>query len=94
MPGEGPTQEEILKEYDRLGPDDSIHFRCGKGLDCFTCCCQDVSIVLTPYDVLRMKRSLGVSSSEFLDKYTISPFIKEQKIPGFCTGTRTNWTRW
>ncbi len=81
MPDERPTQEKILKEYDRLGPDDSIQFRCGADLDCFTCCCQDVSIVLTPYDVLRMKRSLGITSSEFLDKYTISPFAKDQRIP-------------
>ena len=48
MPDDGPTQEKILKEYDRLGPDDSIQFRCGKDLDCFTCCCQDVSIVSHP----------------------------------------------
>jgi Fe-S-cluster containining protein len=37
--------------------------------------------VLTPYDVLRLKRALGMDSSEFLQKYTISPFTKDQKIP-------------
>jgi len=81
MPNEKPLEEKILKESTRLGPDDQFAFRCGKDLDCFTCCCQDVSIVLTPYDVLRMKRALGISSSEFLNKYTISPFTKEQEIP-------------
>ncbi len=81
MPDDGPTQEKILKEYPRLGPDDAFPFRCGKDLDCFTCCCQDVSIVLTPYDVLRMKRSLGISSSEFLEKYTQIPIQKDQKFP-------------
>jgi hypothetical protein len=81
MPDEIPTQESIIKDFPRLGSDDSFDFRCGKDLDCFTCCCQDVSIVLTPYDILRMKKALGVTSSEFLDEYTISPFTKDQKIP-------------
>ena len=68
MPDEGLTQEEIINEYPRLAQDDQFTFRCGQQLDCFTCCCQDVSIVLTPYDVLRMKRSLGIESTEFLQK--------------------------
>lgn len=81
MAADKPTQEKILTEYERMSGDDRFTFRCGKDLDCFTCCCADVSIVLTPYDVLRMKRALGITSSEFLDKYTISPFTKEQRIP-------------
>ncbi len=81
MPVEEPTQEQIIRDYPRLGPDDEFVFRCGQDMDCFTCCCQDVSIVLTPYDVLRMKRALQMDSGEFLRKYTISPFTPEQKIP-------------
>jgi hypothetical protein len=50
-------------------------------MECFTRCCHDVTIVLTPYDILRMKHTLGVHSSEFLEKYTLSPFGKDQKIP-------------
>jgi Fe-S-cluster containining protein len=65
----------------RLSRDDAFTFRCGADLDCFTHCCRDVSIVLTPYDVLRLKKALGLTSSEFLDRYTISPFSKDQKIP-------------
>lgn len=81
MPDEAPSPRKILDDYPRLGLEDSFTFRCDKAMDCFGCCCRDVSIVLTPYDVLRMKRALGISSGEFLDKYTISPFTKEQKIP-------------
>lgn len=75
------TQEAILRDCARLGPDDRFNFECGKHLDCFTRCCADVAIVLAPYDVLRMKRALGMDSSEFLRRYTISPFTKDQKIP-------------
>ena len=81
MPDEALTQEKIINDYPRLGLDDKFTFRCGKDLDCFTRCCQDVSIVLTPYDVLRLKKSLGITSTEFLRKYTISPFTKDQRIP-------------
>ncbi len=76
-----PTQENILREYPRLTPGDRFTFRCGRELDCFTHCCRDVSIVLTPYDVLRMKHALRMDSSEFLEAYTVSPFSADQKIP-------------
>jgi len=81
MPDSELTQEAILRDCPRMGPDDRFAFECGRHLDCFTCCCADVAIVLAPYDVLRMKRALGVDSSEFLRRYTISPFSKDQKIP-------------
>jgi len=76
-----PIQEEILRQYPRLCPDDSLHFKCENSLDCFNACCRDVSIVLTPYDILRMKNHLGLDSSDLLERYTISPFTREQKIP-------------
>jgi Fe-S-cluster containining protein len=81
MTERGAVQEKILREYPRLGLDDRIVFSCEKGLDCFNECCRDVSIVLTPYDVLRLKRCLGIDSTEFLQRYTLSPFSPEQKIP-------------
>ena len=57
----------------------AFQFRCHPGVSCFTKCCQDINIILTPYDVLRMKNGLGISSEEFLDEHTIiSP--KEGKL--------------
>jgi len=81
MPEGRLTAEEILRDYPRLGMEDRFTFRCDAGLDCFTTCCANVSIVLAPYDVLRLKRALGLDSSEFLERYTVSPFTPEQKIP-------------
>ena len=49
----------------------AFQFRCHPEVSCFTNCCRDINIVLTPYDVLRMKNGLGISSEEFLDKHTI-----------------------
>ncbi len=54
-----------------LGPDDLFQFTCHNGLDCFTNCCRDVTIFLTPYDVMRMRRRLGIGSRDFLDRHTL-----------------------
>ena len=74
-------KETILREYHRMGRKDTFQFACHAGLPCFNHCCADVTIVLTPYDVHRMKTALRMSSNEFLAKYTFVPFNKEQKIP-------------
>lgn len=50
--------------------DSEFSFRCHPGCACFTRCCRNIEILLTPYDVVRMKQRLGLSSTEFLKKYT------------------------
>ena len=40
-----------------------IKFRCYKGIECFNACCRNIDIMLTPYDILRLKQRLGISSS-------------------------------
>ncbi|MCP4681194.1 MAG: YkgJ family cysteine cluster protein [Desulfobacterales bacterium] len=58
------------KNSKRMGPEQVFQFNCAPGVSCFTQCCQDVTIVLTPYDVLRMKNGLKIPAEEFIDKYT------------------------
>ncbi len=53
--------------------DHVIKFRCYKGIECFNACCSNIDITLTPYDIIRLKKRLGMTSTEFLKKYTI-PF--------------------
>lgn len=74
-------KEQILAESERLGPDDRFAFACHPGVSCFNVCCGDVNIFLTPYDLLRLKRRLGLSSTELLARHTIKPFTKEQELP-------------
>lgn len=50
----------------------TFRFDCHAGMECFTACCRDVDMYLYPYDIIRMKRRLGISSDEFLDKHTFS----------------------
>lgn len=65
----------------RLDPGSKLKFRCHKGIGCFTKCCGDIDILLTPYDVLRMKKRLGISSGEFLESYTVMRTDKQSSHP-------------
>ncbi|MCF8074036.1 MAG: YkgJ family cysteine cluster protein [Desulfarculaceae bacterium] len=68
-------------ERPKLQLDDDFVFACHKGLKCYTSCCRDVNIMLTPHDVLRMKKALGLTSSEFLEKYTDLVQLKGKAVP-------------
>jgi Fe-S-cluster containining protein len=57
----------------QLTGDTVIQFRCHKGIDCFNACCRNIDIMLTPYDIIRLKQRLDMSSTEFLRQYTF-PF--------------------
>ena len=57
----------------QLEGDAVIQFRCHKDIDCFNACCKNIDIMLTPYDILRLKTRLGITSTEFLRQYT-EPF--------------------
>lgn len=65
----------------RLDLDTKFKFKCHKGVKCFTKCCGNIDIMLTPYDVLRMKRRLGISSEEFLEKYTVMKADEKSSHP-------------
>ncbi|MBM3325365.1 MAG: YkgJ family cysteine cluster protein [Calditrichaeota bacterium] len=74
-------KQTILKDYPRLSEQDGFAFECGAHLECFNVCCADVNIFLTPYDVLRMRKAVGLGSGEFLARYTLVPFDKSQHLP-------------
>jgi Fe-S-cluster containining protein len=74
-------ERRILETEPRLTESDGFTFSCHPGVTCFNRCCGDVTIVLTPYDVLRLKNRLGISSEEFLDRYALLPFHEEQRLP-------------
>ncbi len=55
---------------EQFDEDHVIKFRCHKGIECFNACCSNIDIMLTPYDIIRLKQRLGISSAEFLKQYT------------------------
>ncbi|HUY03841.1 MAG TPA: YkgJ family cysteine cluster protein [Rhodocyclaceae bacterium] len=59
-----------------------IQFSCHKGIACFNACCKNIDISLTPYDILRLKQRLGISSTEFLELFTLPYEIEKDGIAG------------
>jgi uncharacterized protein len=45
-------------------------FLCHRDLACFTTCCKNVDIYLFPYDIIRIKNSIGVDSEKFIRNNT------------------------
>jgi len=72
---------EILTDYQRYTEDDRFNFRCHTQISCFNKCCADVNIFLSPYDILRIKNRLQISSEEFLARYTVMPTDRHQQYP-------------
>ena len=52
-----------------ISPDRPFVFSCGPSVACFNRCCRDLNQFLTPYDILRLKQGLDLSSGEFLARY-------------------------
>jgi hypothetical protein len=55
---------------------------CHKGIACWNACCSNIDISLTPYDILRMKTRLGITSAEFLKDYTVPYEMEKDGIAG------------
>ncbi len=53
-----------------IEPDETFRFACSPVVACFNECCRDLNQFLYPYDILRLKKRLGLSSGEFLERYT------------------------
>ena len=75
------SEQAILQNSPRMDLNTRFSFRCGPAMDCFNRCCSDVAILLSPYDVLRLKNALRMDSSEFLGKYTLTMRSQDRHIP-------------
>jgi Fe-S-cluster containining protein len=62
-------------------PDKKFRFACHKDLPCFTKCCANLNLVLTPYDVLRLKNRLNLPSETLLETYTTSYIDQAYGVP-------------
>ncbi|MCR4297435.1 MAG: YkgJ family cysteine cluster protein [Gallionella sp.] len=60
----------------------NIQFQCRKGITCWNACCSNIDISLTPYDIVRLKQHLDISSTEFLHKYTVPYELEPNGIAG------------
>ncbi|OEU47990.1 MAG: Fe-S oxidoreductase [Desulfobacterales bacterium C00003060] len=61
--------------------DSRFTFACHKGMECYTHCCSDLNIILTPYDILRMKNRLELTCDQFLAIYTKPELLSRTRLP-------------
>lgn len=65
----------------RIEGKEHFRFECRRDLPCFTKCCADVTIVLTPLDTLRLARRLGMSTTDFLERHTHITWSSDLGLP-------------
>lgn len=67
----------------RLKPDQPFDFACHPGVPCFTECCKMLELVLTPYDVLRLRWGTGLNSQQLHDQYIIEDRADDELFPKY-----------
>jgi Fe-S-cluster containining protein len=65
----------------RLGLDSRFNFRCHKDVSCFTRCCRGITIMLTPYDIILLKKRLDLTSTQFLAMYSVPQLLEKTDLP-------------
>lgn len=75
-----PFKSDVVPQA--LDAEAEIRFRCRKGISCFNACCRQADITLTPYDIIRLKQRLGITSGEFLENHTVPFEMDADKVPG------------
>lgn len=68
---------------ERIDPGEHFSFLCHRQIGCFTHCCCELELALTPYDVLRLRKATRLHSRELLEKYIISEQHAEEIFPRF-----------
>jgi uncharacterized protein len=77
----------LTPEYFRwLGENESFRFRCHPGVGCFNECCRQLELALTPFDVLRLKGALGLTSHEFLERHALIEQAEDAAWPQVYLG--------
>jgi Fe-S-cluster containining protein len=65
----------------RLTHNSRFNFKCHPGVSCFTECCRGTHIILTPYDIIRLKKRLDLDSEQFLAIYTEPHILEKTDLP-------------
>ena len=61
-------------------------FGCHPGITCFTECCRELELALTPFDVLCLCKELQMSSAEFLNRYVVMEQDERSCFPDLYLG--------
>ena len=71
-----------------LRADSAFQFDCHPGVSCFNACCRNIDITLLPYDIARLKRRAGLTSSQWVARYTLPFPMDAHGMPGLKMATK------
>lgn len=71
-----------------LRADSEFQFDCHPGVSCFNACCRNIDITLLPYDIARLKRRAGLTSSQWVARYTLPFPMDAHGMPGLKMATK------
>ncbi len=74
---------QLPKNVNRIEAGELFSFACHPEVDCFTDCCRQLELALTPYDILRLKRETKLDSTSFLGQYVIQEQEADDAFPRF-----------
>lgn len=80
--------ESVPPPEKRLKPMDSFDFACHGELACFNTCCRNKDLLLTPYDLLRLKKAISLHSDEFIEQYALYRVDPVSGFPVISLGMR------
>jgi len=75
------TQARAEIPPEQLSLKSRFKFKCHKGVSCFTECCRGIDIMLTPYDILTMRKKLDIDSEKFLSIFTTPQLLEKADLP-------------
>ncbi len=84
MNAENKTDENQVRAEippEQLSLKSRFKFKCHKGVSCFTECCRGIDIMLTPYDILTMRKKLDIDSEKFLSIFTTPQLLEKADLP-------------
>lgn len=77
--GERTLPEQVA----RIATGEMFSFLCHNRVSCFTHCCRELELALTPYDVLRLRLATGLSSAQLHEQYIIEELDPDEIFPRF-----------
>lgn len=63
---EQDATQEFLNSLPEIEPGQEFCFACNPDVPCFNACCSDLNLMLTPYDLLRLRKALDEDSETFI----------------------------
>jgi Fe-S-cluster containining protein len=75
------ASETFLDSLPELKADQSFLFACNERVPCFNRCCSELTMPLAPYDVLRLRRNLGIDSDRFIKQFITVQLYPDTGFP-------------